>query len=136
MKLAKRLELLENKFSSAEITLWMANGSTRRVRARRLIQMIPEIMSGGALGPDTTAVLASVRDNCKAVGEGHLPELLKVLYAGRGEGPRVADISILSLRSANNCSESGVSFPMNMFLKPMSAMRLVSVRLGCQTLPE
>jgi hypothetical protein len=96
LKLAKRLKLLENKFSSAEITLWMANGSTRRVRARRLIQMIPEIMSGGPMSPDTTAVIDSVRDNCKAAGEGHFPELLKVLYAGRGEGPRVADISILS----------------------------------------
>ena len=96
MKLAKRLELLENKFSSGEITLWMANGSTRRVRARRLIQMISEIMIGGPMSPDTIAVIDSVSDNCKAAGEGHLPELLKVLYAGRGEGPRVVDISILS----------------------------------------
>jgi hypothetical protein len=96
LKLVKRLEVLENKFSNAEITLWMANGSTRRVRARRFIQMIPEIMSGGPLGSDTKAVIDSVRDNCKAVGEGRLPELLKVLYSLRDETPRVADISKLS----------------------------------------
>ena len=61
LKLTKRLELLENKFSSGEITLWMANGSTRSVRARRLIQMIPEIMSGGPMSPDTTAIIDSVQ---------------------------------------------------------------------------
>ena len=38
---------------------------------RRLIQMIPEIMSGGPMSPDTTAfVIDSVSDNyAKAAGE-------------------------------------------------------------------
>jgi hypothetical protein len=31
----------------AEVTLWMANGSTRRVRVRRLVQMIAEVVIGG-----------------------------------------------------------------------------------------
>jgi hypothetical protein len=83
MKFVKRLELLQKKFSSAEITFWMANGSVRRVRARRLIQMIPEVMRGGPMRPDTTAVIDSVCDNCKAAGQGRLPELIKVLFAAR-----------------------------------------------------
>ena len=52
MDLKKRLEIIETKFSNAEVTLWMANGSTRRVRARRLVQMIAEIVIGGPIGAD------------------------------------------------------------------------------------
>ena len=98
MDLKKRLETIETKFSNAEVTLWMTNGSTRRVRVRRLVQMIAEIVIGGALGADTRAVIDSVRDNCRAVGEGRLPELLKVLYAVRQpvSQTQTADFSKLS----------------------------------------
>jgi hypothetical protein len=90
MKLVKRLELLEKRCSSGEITFWMANGSVRRVRAWRLIQMITEVMSGGPMRPDMRAVIDSVRDNCEAAGRGRLPELVKVLYAAREDAGRTA----------------------------------------------
>ena len=47
MDFKKRLETIETKLSNAEVTLWMTNGSTRRVRVRRLVQMIAEIVIGG-----------------------------------------------------------------------------------------
>jgi hypothetical protein len=98
MDIKKRLETIEAKFSNAEVTLWMASGSTRRVRVRRLVQMIAEIVIGGPIGGDTRAVIDSVRDNCRAVGEGRLPELLKALYAVRQpvSQTQTADLSKLS----------------------------------------
>jgi hypothetical protein len=87
-----------SKLSNVEVTLWMTNGSTRRVRVRRLVQMIAEIVSGGPIGPDTRAVIDSVRDNCRAIGEGRLPELLKALYMVRQpvSPTQTADLSKLS----------------------------------------
>jgi hypothetical protein len=56
VKLSKRIELLEHKFSDSEVTLWMANGSRRTVRTRRWIRMIGEILSG-SITADTQAVI-------------------------------------------------------------------------------
>jgi hypothetical protein len=59
--------------------------------------MIAEIVIGGPIGADTRAVIDSVRDNCRAVGEGRLPELLKALYAVRQPvQTQTADFSKLS----------------------------------------
>jgi hypothetical protein len=68
------------------------------MRARRLVEMIAEIVIGGALGADTRAVIDSVRDNGRAVGEGRLPELHKALYAVRQpvSQTQTADLSKLS----------------------------------------
>jgi hypothetical protein len=95
MKLSKRIELLERKLSDSEVTLRMANGSKRTVRTRRLIRMIGEILSG-SIAADTQAVIDSVDDNCREVGEGRLPEVLKTIYASRTEVAKITDFSMLS----------------------------------------
>ena len=95
MKLSKRIELLERKLSDSEVTLWMANGSRRTVRTKRLIRMIAEILSG-SIAADTQAVIDSVDDNCREVGEGRLPEVLKAIYASRTEVAKITDFSMLS----------------------------------------
>jgi hypothetical protein len=60
--------------------------------------MIAEIVIGGSLGAETRAVIDSVRDNCRAMGEGRLPELLKALYMVRQpvSQTETADLSKLS----------------------------------------
>jgi hypothetical protein len=95
VKLSKRIELLEHQFSDSDVTLWMANGSRRTVRTRRLIRMIGEILSG-SIAADTQAVIESVDDNCREVGEGRLPEVLKAIYASRAEVVKITDFSMLS----------------------------------------
>jgi hypothetical protein len=84
MNLRKRLQALEPDFSDGEVTLWLAAGSTQRVRLRRLLQMIPEIVLREPLRVDTQAVIDSVRDNCKAMGEGRLQRFVFVFTPTHG----------------------------------------------------
>jgi hypothetical protein len=67
------------------ITLWMRDGSTRVVSSRRLLHMVSEFSSSGALSADTAAVLDSVSDNCLASGNGRMIEVIKVMAAGAAQ---------------------------------------------------
>ena len=81
MRIRTRIEILERKYSDTEISFWMADGSVHKVRSKRLFQMISELVSEGPIGADTMAVIDSVRDNCMELGQGRLPEVMKVIYA-------------------------------------------------------
>jgi hypothetical protein len=80
-----RLRQLERKMGATAITLQMADGSTRVVSSRRLLYMVSEASSSGALPADTAAALDSVSDNCLERGHGRIIEAIKALAAGAAQ---------------------------------------------------
>ena len=102
MKLSKLIELLERKLSDSEVTLWMANGSRRTVRTRRLIRMIAEILSG-SIAADTQAVIDSVDDNCREVGEGRLPEVVQIADFSMLSDQELAELDRIGSKLASGC---------------------------------
>jgi hypothetical protein len=83
-----RLAKLEAKLKDNAITIQMADGSSRRVYVRRLMQIVPEVFSG-IVKEDTRDILDCVSSNCVEAGEGHLVELIQVVgeshRAGEGD---------------------------------------------------
>src|SRR4051794_1866709 len=89
MSLDRRVRTLERKINGAEITCLMADGSQRRVRARRLREMLGEI-GRDDLSADTRALLECVRDNCQATRYGHMGQLLRVIACARQSAERLS----------------------------------------------
>ncbi len=80
--LHSRVEALERAWRTNSITFEMADGSTRTVTERRLLQMLEEI-SRGHVAPDTREVAESISSNCYAIGAGHLDELIRIWWMSR-----------------------------------------------------
>jgi hypothetical protein len=78
--LRKRLEILEKLLSTAEITLFMADGSTRKITGKRLHGMMREVFGRGPMLPDTQLVADSVGDNNQG---DRITELVRVMAAAR-----------------------------------------------------
>lgn len=85
MNLDRRVRELERQMGATAITLRMPDGSTRVVSSRRLLHMVSEASSGGALPADTAAVLDSVSDNCRESGCGRMIEVIKALAEGEAQ---------------------------------------------------
>ena len=81
MNINSRLKSLEKVLSVGFITLEMPNGRTKKIRGKRILDMLTE-MAQGIIKEDTQAVIDSVTDDCPATGNGHLTEVIKVWHAG------------------------------------------------------
>jgi hypothetical protein len=97
MNLEKRLRELERTMGATAITLRMPDGSTRVVSSRRLLHMVSEFSSSGALPADTAAVLDSVSDNCLESGCGRMIEVIKALAAGAAQMAELDSAQIAAL---------------------------------------
>jgi hypothetical protein len=78
--LERRIAGLERRIVGGEIICHMADGTERRIRGKRLIEMLHEI-NQGILKRDTQTVLDAVSDNCLETGHGHMGNLLRVRLA-------------------------------------------------------
>jgi hypothetical protein len=78
MSLRHRLAVLEGKLRDGEVTLTMCDHSVRRIRQRRLVAMIGEVISGD-LQADTQAVIDAIGDD----GASHIREFIRVMAAAR-----------------------------------------------------
>jgi hypothetical protein len=78
MSLRHRLEMLELRLRDGEVTLFMCDGTKRRIRQRRLVAMIGEVISGD-LQADTQAVIDAIGDD----GASHIRELIQCLVAAQ-----------------------------------------------------
>lgn len=78
-RLQSRLAELEHRTIGGVFICVMSDGAERRVRGKRLPEMLAEI-DQGVIKDDTRAVLECVSDTCCASGNGHLTELVRVLW--------------------------------------------------------
>jgi hypothetical protein len=97
-RLQDRIAALEHRMVGGEIICRMADGTERSIRSRRLVHMIGEI-TRGVVKDDTRAVLECVSDNCQAAENGHLPELLRVLWHARESSAQLTAEEAARLRA-------------------------------------
>jgi len=81
MNLKARLEALERQLQTGFVTLQMADGTTRSVRCRRLIDIISEV-ARGIVKEDARAIMDAVSDNCPSTGNGFMTDVIRVMHAG------------------------------------------------------
>ena len=79
-KLQSRITELERRINGGEIVCYMADGTERQVRRKRLIEMLRET-SQGIVRQDTRTFLDAVSDNCLETGHGHIGNFLRVRWA-------------------------------------------------------
>ena len=75
----KRLDALEKRLDSPEITLRMADGTIRLLRAKRLVDILHET-GHGIWRSDAIAIGESVSDDAYSKGNGQLPQLLRLSW--------------------------------------------------------
>lgn len=90
MKIDKRLGELERRLIGSTITLVMQDGSERRLSGRRLIGALRDL-SHDSLTDDVRLVAASIDDDCKQRGHGHIGQMIRIMATARMAGPIGSD---------------------------------------------
>lgn len=86
MSIRRRLEALESQLIGDHVTLLLNDGTTARIKAKRLTAMMQEVMRD-IVREDTALVLRSVSDD----EPGHLCNLIQVLHDARQKARHAAE---------------------------------------------